>query len=247
MLLDLLDKTSGEASVLGLDCVRGAREIRQRVGFVAQNEDLYDWMTVEQMIWFCQGFYPTWNKTLTAELQAKLHLPAKTKIRALSRGQQVQLALLLALAYQPELLILDEPTAGLDVVVRRDFIVGIMELLQEEGRTIFFSSHLVHEVERIADWVGILDAGHLIFCGPMEELKAGTRRLTCAFPTLPNTLPVLPGLLSQETFEHEVVFTVRDYTEQTLAMLQTLCPTDIQVESLSLEDIFVAFTGKAQV
>lgn len=244
MLLDLLDRSSGTSTVLGLDSVKGAREIRRRVGYVAQNEDLYDWMTVERMIWFCKGFYPTWDDALAAELQAKLELPAHTRIRTLSRGKQAQLALLLAMAYRPELLILDEPTAGLDVVVRREFLEGVIALAQEEGRTIFFSTHLVHEVERVADWVGIMEDGRLIYCAPLEELKARTRRIVCRFTGEIPTKPDMPGLLASEAQGRELVLTVRDFDDETLARVHVLQPAEVDVEDMSLEDIFVALVEK---
>jgi len=246
IMLDLLDKNSGEVQILGLDSVKESREIRRRIGYVAQNEEMYGWMTVDQHIWFCQGFYPTWDHALVAELKAKLELPGKMKVRDLSRGKQAQMALLLAMAYRPELLILDEPTAGLDVVVRRDFMEEVIELIQEEGRTIFYSSHLVHEVERVADWVGILDDGKLIYCAPMEELKARTRRIVCQFTAPPPAPPRLPGLLGTETVGKELLLTVRDYSEETLASVKTLHPVALQVEDLGLEDIFVAMVGKGK-
>ena len=244
MLFDLLDRTAGTAQVLGLDSVKGAREIRRRVGYVAQNEDLYDWMTVERMIWFCKGFYPTWDDVLAADLQRRLELPGDARIRTLSRGKQAQLALLLAMAYRPELLILDEPTAGLDVVVRREFLEGVIQLVQEEGRTVFFSTHLVHEVERVADWVGIMEAGKLIYCAPLDELKSGTRRLVAQFPHIPPAPAHIPGLLHAEKIGKELVLTVRDYSEHTLSAIHALKPDAVEVEDLSLEDIFVAMVGK---
>ncbi len=246
MLLDLLDRTTGEARMLGLDCVKRSQELRRRIGYVAQNEEMYGWMTVDRLIWFCRGFYPSWNAALAAELQRKLELAGKEKVRDLSRGQQAQLALLLAMAYRPELLILDEPTAGLDVVVRRNFIEEVIELIQQEGRTIFFSSHQVHEVERVADWVGIMEEGRMIYCGPMEELKTHTRRLVCGFTAPPPKPPRLRGLLDAETVGKELLLTVRDFSEETLAAARALNPASLQVEDLCLEDIFVALVGKGK-
>lgn len=246
MLLDLLDRTSGEASVLGMNSVKGSRDIRRRVGYVAQNEEMYDWMTIDEIIWFCKGFYPTWDDALTADLKAKLDMPGNTKIRAMSRGKQAQLALLLAMAYRPELLILDEPTAGLDVVVRREFLEGVIEMIQEEGRTIFFSSHQVNEVERVADWVGIMDEGRMIYCAPLDELKASTRRIVTRFTAPPPAVPPMPGLLHAETVGKEILVTVRDFTEETLAPLRALAPAEMRVEDMSLEDIFVAHVGNGR-
>jgi ABC-2 type transport system ATP-binding protein len=247
MLLDLLDRSGGTAEVLGLDCVKGAREIRRRVGYVAQNEDLYDWMTVDRMIWFCKGFYPTWDDALTAELKASLELPGDARIRSLSKGKQAQLALLLAMAYRPELLILDEPTAGLDVIVRREFLEGVIALVQEEGRTVFFSSHLVHEVERVADWVGIMEEGRLLYAAPLDQLKAGVRRIVTRFADTPPAAPAIPGLLGAEAVGKELLLTVRDFGDDTLAAVRALSPQEIRVEDLGLEDIFVALVGKGAV
>jgi ABC-2 type transport system ATP-binding protein len=245
ILLDLLDRNAGTARLLGLDSIKQVREIRRRVGYVAQHEDLYDWMTVERMLWFCRGFYPTWDAALVTECQAKLDLPNKTVIRQLSRGKQTQLALLLAMAFRPELLILDEPTAGLDAVVRREFFEEIISLIQEDGRTIFFSSHLVNEVERLADWVGIMDAGKLIYCAPVEELKARTRRIICRFAGAPPSFASLPGILQGEAIGKELLLTTNEFSEDTLGLLrQRLQPQTIQVEDMGLEDIFVAMVGE---
>ncbi len=160
---------------------------------------------------------------------------------------QARLALLLAMAHRPELLILDEPTAGLDVVVRRDFLEGVIDLIQEEGRTVFFSSHIVHEVERVADWVGIIDRGKMVCCLPMETLKESVRRIDLTFPTPPDNLQhVLPNVLTCTQSGKQVSLIVRDYTEDTLAALQALHPATLKVEMLGLEDIFVALVGNAR-
>jgi len=247
MLLHLLDKTAGEARVLGLDSVRDALEIKRRVGFVGDGQLMYDWMTVDEMIWFCKGFYRGWNDAFAAELKMKLELPGKTKVRALSRGQQAKLALLLAMAYRPELLILDEPTTGLDVVVRRNFLEGVIELIQEEGRTVFFSSHIVHEVERVADWVGIIDNGRLIHCSPLEELKAKVKRLVMTFETVPTDLAKrLPNALLVNAAGRQATAIMGEYSDVALAAARALNPARLEVEDLSLEDIFVALVGRPE-
>ncbi|MHB9110517.1 MAG: ABC transporter ATP-binding protein [Armatimonadota bacterium] len=244
MLLHLLDKSAGEARVLGLDSVRDALEIKRRVGFVGDGQLMYDWMSVDEMIWFCKGFYQGWDDAFAAEMQKKLELPGKTKVRALSRGQQAKLALLLAMAYRPELLILDEPTTGLDVVVRRNFLEGVIELIQEEGRTVFFSSHIVHEVERVADWVGIIDNGRLIHCSPLEELKGKVKRLVLSFETTPADLAKrLPGTLLLSEAGRQATIIVNGFSDDTLAAARALKPSRLDVEDLSLEDIFVAMVG----
>ena len=245
MLLNLLDKTAGVARVLGLDSARNALAIKRRIGVVAEGQEMYDWMTVKEIIWFCKGFYPGWDDAFAAELQAKLELHDHDKVRALSRGQQAKLSLLLAMAYRPELLILDEPTSGLDVVVRRNFLEGVIELVQEEGRTVFFSSHIVHEVERVADWVGIIDQGRLIYCAPLEELKRGVRRLVLTFAEPPQPF-ALPNTLTADHAGRQSTLVVRDFTDATLTAAQALHPAHLVVEDLGLEDIFVAMVGQPE-
>jgi ABC-2 type transport system ATP-binding protein len=245
MLLHLLDKSAGEARILGLDSVKGTLEIKRRVGIVADGQEMYDWMTVDETLWFCAGFYPTWDTAFAEELKRRLELTGSTKVRALSKGQQAKLALLLAMAFKPELLILDEPTAGLDVVVRRNFLEGVIELIQEQGRTVFFSSHLVHEVERVADWVGIIDAGRMVWCSPLDELKAKVRRLILTFPDPPASAPVLPNVLTCEVSGRQVSLIVSDFSPETLAAARAL-GAEVEEQSLSLEDIFVALVGRPE-
>lgn len=246
MLLNLLEKTAGSATVLGLDPVRDELEIKRRVGYVGDGQKMYDWMKVREIIWYCKGFYPGWDDAFVDDLLRRLELDTETRVRNLSRGEEAKLALLLSMAYKPELLILDEPTAGLDVVVRRDFLEGVIELIQQEGRSVFFSSHIVHEVERVADWVGIIDCGKMIWCSPLAELKESVRRITMTFKEEPKDLSVIPHILLQETTGRQPSLVVSHFSDATLAAVQGLGPTDVEVHDLGLEDIFVAMVGKPE-
>lgn len=246
MLLDLLDRTSGSASILGMDTAKQALEIRRHIGYVAEGQRMYDWMRVDEIIWFCKGFYPSWDDKFCMELQKKLELPGDRRVGEISRGMQAKLGLLLAMSYRPELLILDEPTAGLDVVVRRDFLEGVIELIQNEGRTVFFSSHIVHEVERVADWVGIIDAGKLIYCAPMEQLKSEVKRIALSFDTMPSTFSTIPGVLITEVDRRQAAVAVQGFGKSTLDAVKALHPKDIRVDDLGLEDIFVSMVGRPE-
>lgn len=242
MLLNLLDRTSGEVSVLGLDPVKRDVELKSRIGYVAEGQRMYDWMSVSQIAWFCAGFYKTWDNAYSAELIRQLELRPEDKLKNLSRGTQAKVGLLLALSHHPELLILDEPTAGLDVVVRREFIEGVIDLIQQEGRTVFFSSHLVHEVERIADWVGIVDGGRIIECRPVEDLKQSMKKIRLTFE---DSVPEVQigGQIHSETLARQMVVTVRDFTDKTVDEVRRYNPKTVGVEDMSLEDIFVALVG----
>ena len=171
MLLGLLPRTSGSASVLGLDSARKSLDIKRQVGYVPEQHHMYRWMTVDQLMWFCKAFYPTWDDAECARLLERFKLPGDKKIRQLSRGMIAKTALTLALAHDPKILILDEPTGGLDVIVRREFLESIVRLIQERGKTVFISSHLLADVERVADQVAILREGRGLLKLPLLMLE----------------------------------------------------------------------------
>ena len=174
MLMNLLTPSAGSAQLLGLDCRTQHQSLMQRVGYVAESPTLYDWMKVRELVRFTARFYARWNHAAVEGLLGRFGIDGNQKIRHLSRGTYAQLALALAMGGDPELLILDEPATGLDVLVRRDFLESIIQLIQQEGRTVLLSSHLVHEVERVADQVVIIDNGRLVHAGSTEELKLST-------------------------------------------------------------------------
>jgi ABC-2 type transport system ATP-binding protein len=174
MMMNLLDPTAGSVTLLGMDSRRDHTALMRRVGYVSESPVLYEWMKVRELARFTAEFYPKWNHRRVDELFDRFAIDREQKVRHLSRGTQAQLALALALGGDPELLILDEPATGLDVLVRRDFLQSIIQLIQQEGRTVLFSSHLLHEVERVADQVVILDHGRLVRSGSVEEFKRGT-------------------------------------------------------------------------
>lgn len=239
ILLDILDRTSGQARVLGLDCVRQSLEIKRRIGFVAEGQSMYDWMKVDEIIRFCKRFYHTWDDTFAQEMKYRYELPGDSRVGELSRGMRGKLALLLAMAYRPELLILDEPTSGLDVIVRHDFLKGVVELIQEEGRTVFFSTHQVNEVEKIADWVGIIDQGKLVWCSSMDDLKGSVKRVVLSFDSLKPIPTNIPNLLRVENAGRQVSLTVKKVSPEVMTAIHTLRPTDVIVEDMSLERIFM--------
>jgi ABC-2 type transport system ATP-binding protein len=174
MMVNLLNPTSGRITLLGLDSRRDRTALMTRVGYVSESPVLYEWMKVSELARFTSGFYARWNHRRVEDLFERYGIDREQKVRQLSRGTRALVALALALGGDPELLILDEPATGLDVLVRRDFLEGVIELMQEDGRTVLFSSHLLHEVERVADQVVIIDRGRLVKAGGIEELKAAT-------------------------------------------------------------------------
>ena len=152
-LLGTLRAEAGSVRVFGLDPVADPVGVLSRVGYLSERRDLPGWMRIEELIRYTQAFYPGWDEAYADKLLEQFQLDPRQKIRTLSQGQQAKTGLLTAIAYRPELLILDEPSSGLDPVVRREILEAIIEAVAEEGRTVLFSSHLLDEVERVADQI----------------------------------------------------------------------------------------------
>ncbi len=177
MLMNLLAPSAGGAQVLGVDSRRLGPVQLARIGYVADGMELPEWMTVRQFLDYCRPFYPTWDRVLEQKLLADFELPLERKLKHLSRGMRMKCALIAALAYRPELLILDEPFGGLDPVVRDDFIRGLIEASAQGGWTILVSSHDIEDIERLADWIGFIENGQLRFAEELESLQRRFRRV----------------------------------------------------------------------
>ena len=243
MLMNILRPTLGDAAVLGVPSRRVTPTERAQIGYVSENQALPDWMTVGQLIAFCRPLYPTWDDDFAARLIAQFDLPVSTRLRDLSRGMRVKASLLSSLAYRPRLLVLDEPFTGLDALVRDEFIRGILELSEQERWTVFVSSHDIDEVERLADWVGILNGGHLELAEPVAALQARFRRveLTLAGEAGPGP-EAPPTWLGVERTARRVAFVDSrfDETETPAAIARVLGPVrDVLTSPMSLREIFL--------
>ena len=183
VLLGMARPTAGEARVFGLPAQdEGASvEIRRRTGFVSDEKDLYDYMTVAEMIRFTAPFFPRWSADLEARYLRRFELPPDRRVKALSRGMRTKLALLLALCRGAELLVLDEPTSGLDPAMTEEVLQALVAHAAGEEMTVFFSSHQIAEVEQIADRVVIIDRGRAVISGALDDLKESFRRVQLVF------------------------------------------------------------------
>jgi ABC-2 type transport system ATP-binding protein len=234
MLLDLARPDSGTAHVLGMDSHAERTKVLERVGYVSDRPLLGGW-TGEQLVRFNRGFYPRWSDELAARYVRVFDIPMKQKFRNLSRGNQTKMWLLLALAQQPDVLILDEPTAGLDPVVTDQLLRVLVEDVAAEGRTVFMSSHHLSEVERIADWVGMIDKGKLLLEAPMEELRAKFRRIQVA--GVAETAPTAAMRVRRSGGSTEYV--VRDGAEEFVDSLEREGATVLQSSPMNLSEIFL--------
>jgi ABC-2 type transport system ATP-binding protein len=180
LVLGLLRAQRGRITVLGDEMPGEAPKILGRVGYVPEQPHLDPTLTVGEILRFQAAFYPAWDWTRAEQLLRQFELDGARLFGRLSKGQKAKVMILLALAQQGDLLVLDEPTDGLDPVVRRDILAALIEYVSQRGAAVFISSHLVHEIERICDWIAVMDDGRLITEVPMEQLKNGTKRLRVA-------------------------------------------------------------------
>src|SRR5213593_3607225 len=174
-ILGLLRAESGSVRVFGLDPVADPVGVLSRIGYLSEENDLPGWMRVEELIRYSRAFYRGWDDAYAEELRQAFALDPKAKIKSLSKGQRARAGLLIALAHRPELLVLDEPSSGLDPIVRRDILGAVIRTIAHEGRTVLFSSHLLDEVEQVADHVTMLSSGRLVLSAPLDEIKSSHR------------------------------------------------------------------------
>ena len=177
MLMNLIRPSGGQARVLGVDSRRLGAVEKARIGYVSENHEMPEWMTVRAFLDYCREFYPTWDRELEAKLLTRFALPEERSLKHLSRGMKMKAALLAALAYRPELLVLDEPFSGLDPAVREDFVRGLFEATGDGEWSILVSSHDIDEVERFVDWIAFIDDGRLVISESLESLQARFRRV----------------------------------------------------------------------
>jgi ABC-type multidrug transport system ATPase subunit len=174
-LLGLLRAERGSVRVFGLDPVADPVAVLSCIGYLSEENDLPGWMRVDELLRYSRAFYPTWDDGYTEELRRTFALDAAAKIKTLSKGQKARAGLLLALAHRPELLVLDEPSSGLDPIVRRDILGAVMRTIADEGRTVLFSSHLLDEVEQVADHVTMISHGQIVLSAPLETIRKSHR------------------------------------------------------------------------
>ncbi len=195
-VLGLLRAVRGSVRVFGRDPVADPVGVLAHVGYLSEENDLPGWMRVDELLRYTRAFYPGWDDAYAERLRRDFGLDPAARIKHLSKGQRARAGLLIALAYRPELLVLDEPSSGLDPVVRRDIMEAIVRAIAEDGRTVLFSSHLLHEVERVADRVAMLHRGKVVFDSALDDVKETHRCLTLRFAEARRQPPPLAGVLA---------------------------------------------------
>jgi len=239
-LLGLLKAQAGAVRVFGLDPIENPVGVLGRIGYLSEERDLPSWMRVGELMRYTQAFFPNWDEAYAEELRQAFDLDGQAKIKNLSRGQRARAGLLVALAHRPELLVLDEPSSGLDPVVRRDILGAIIRTIADEGRTVLFSSHLLDEVERVADRVAIIHQGRILLTAPMDQLKETHRRVTLRFGQPLDQPPALVGMLSCAGQGAEWTYTCNGEGEQVRRAAEAIGGTVVGDAALSLDEIFVS-------
>jgi ABC-2 type transport system ATP-binding protein len=216
---------------------------KKEVGYIPEESVFFGWMTIKELMAFNSSFYPKWNAQKAREFLDRFELDEKFRIKNLSRGMKLKLGLIVALAAEPELLILDDPTSGMDVPTRRDFLKGLIREILEEGTSILFSSHLVHELEGIIDHLGILHDGKLILEDNFEQVKNNAKKVHLVFDgSVPEGIDI-KGLLTKKTDGNKCDLGVYPWGEDVKKDLEAMHPTKMNVESMTLEEIFVHFVS----
>jgi ABC-2 type transport system ATP-binding protein len=244
MLAGLVKPSRGSSRLLGQDSQHLRPQEWQRIGYVSENQKLYDWMRVDELIAFTRALYPMWDSQFEKDLARKFSLPLERKIKQCSLGEQRKLALLLSLAYRPELLILDEPFGGLDVLVKDEFLGGLLELTQQNEWSMFFSTHDIAEVERLADQIVVIEKGHLELSESMDTLQQRFRHVQI-FESLPADFHTTM-LLDLQRSETGGSFTHPNWTPEVETGLRGRFGDNMEIRPMSLHDIFLTLARSYQ-
>ncbi len=244
ILLGVLPADSGVCRIGGVDPAVDPLKVRRNVGYLAEDQTMYGWMTPVELCRFLSAFYPTWDMKLARDSLDRFEIPSHTRIGRLSKGQAVKLGLVVALAHRPAIVILDDPAMGLDSVARKEFNRDLVEHLQTSGCTVLYSSHLLDEVEAVADAVAILDRGKIVRTATTDRLRDEVKQVVLVFDALA-AAPQPEGLLDVRRHDDHVAI----ITDQAGRYIQQLSESGIDhdVVDLSLDEIFEAYViGRAQ-
>ena len=237
ILLDIARPSSGEAKLLGEP--PGSVRVRQRVGFLGEDKRLYAYMTVREIVAFTRGFFPSWNKDVELKLLRDFELPLGRKVKALSKGMRTKLGLLLALARQAELLILDEPSEGLDPVMNEQVLQTLVQQTAN-GATIFFSSHQISEVEQVADYIIAIENGRVILQGSLDQLQENFRRINIVFEDPPPAEAFrLEGIDRVTLHGRTVSLLASRNAENVAALARMLGAKSVEVQCVGLKELFL--------
>ena len=240
LVTGVLHADGGSIRVLGLDPRAQGRQVRTRVSLLAEESSLYPWMTVGEIVGFAAGLHPRWDSSYAEQVRARLDLDPSRRIAALSRGTRAKVALLLAVAPRPDVLLLDDPTSGLDPLVRREIVEALIEAVPESGGAVVYASHLLHDLERVVDRVVVLDGGRVVLDEDAERIRSGMRRYVAVFEGGAPDVP-LEGAVDVRREGRVLTVVSNDPDGRTSSSLRALGASAVEEQSMPLEDLLVAY------
>lgn len=245
MMLGFLEPTAGSSAIFGCSSQSLTPAIRQRIGYVTEGHRLFGWMSIGRIGKFQRAFFPEqWDEKFFSDMIEYFGLPKKQKVKNLSIGQRAQVSLALALAPNPELLIMDDPTRGLDAAIRRQFLEGMIQLIMRQGRTVLFSSHILGDVERVADRIAVIDRGVLRASCTLEQFQKAVRKVRVSFAgEIPAEIEI-EGLLHCRRSEKELeLVLVGTDVEKIAEWANRLKAKNYEIVGMNLEDQFIEYTA----
>jgi len=245
-LLGLLRATSGSVRVFGLDPVKDPVGVLGRVGYLSEERELPEWMSIEELMRYTQAYHPSWDAAYERELLGTFALDRSKKIKELSKGMRAQAGLIAAVAHRPQLLILDEPSSGLDVVVRRDILDAVVRAVADDGRTVIFSSHLLDEVERMSDHVTLMHQGRVALSGVLDEVRRDYQRSRVRFAEHFDQPPVIDTALMIEGGGRTWSVVHSGSLEQFRHAVAARGGEIVESRDATLEEIFLARAGRGR-
>ena len=243
--LGLFKPQQGSIALFGLDPVRDTEAVLSRIGYLSEQRDLPLWMNVDEAIHYWSAFYPRWDSDYASELLDMFELAPQQKLKNLSRGELARTGLLLAVAHRPELLLLDEPSSGLDPIVRRDILAAIIRTVSDDGRTVVFSSHLLDEVQRVSDHLVLLHQGRVCLSGPLDDLLESHVRRDIRLPASVSSRhpPQPPGAIGCRGADRDWTVIAPSNTDMD-AWLHEQSAEVLHRSPATLDDLFVAHVGR---
>lgn len=243
-LMGLLRARSGSVRVFGLDPVRDPVAVLRRIGYLSEERELPEWMSIDELMRYTEAYHPNWDMAYAKELLATFGLDPSKKVEELSRGMRAQTGLVAAVAHRPDLLILDEPSSGLDAVVRKDILDAIVRTVADDGRTVLFSSHLLEEVERMSDHVTMIHEGRVAFGGTMESICQSHQRINVRFTERFEQAPKIDGALSIDGGGRSWSVVHNGTTERLHESVVRLGGEVVGSRDATLQEIFLARVGR---
>lgn len=246
-LLGLLRAKSGSVRILGKDPVRNPEDVLKHIGYLSEERDIPEWMSIDELMRYTNAYHPSWDQSYADELLNTFSLDPSKKITNLSRGMRAQVALISAVAHRPDLLILDEPSSGLDAVVRKDILNAVVRTISEEGRTVIFSSHLLEEVERLSDHVTMIHQGRVVLDSSLELINNSHAYSSFRFEEVQNEAPLIANANSISG-EGRLWSAIHNETmEEFQATIKKLGGEVIESRNATLEEVFVSRVGRKAI